>query len=105
MAAANILNFQKVNNVNGWSAAMGQYASSCQMSSKSVERSQRYVDLTVFFFKMAAVRHMGFVGRLLVSIVLPNLVKINAVDFTTENVQYFASLTSKRLFTTQKLGV
>jgi len=57
------------------------------------------------FFKMAAVRHMGFVGRLLVSIVLPNLVKINAVDLTTGNVQYFASLTSKRLFTTQKLGV
>jgi len=54
---------------------------------------------------MAAVRHMGFVGRLLVSIVLPNLVKINAVDLTTGNVQYFASLTSKRLFTTQKLGV
>jgi len=104
MVAANILNFQKVNNVNGWSAARGQYASSCQMSSKSVERSQRYVDLTVFF-KMAAVRHMGFVGRLLVSIVLPNSVKINAVVLMTWNVQYFASLTSKRLFTTQKLGV
>ena len=44
---------------------------------------------------MAAVRHMGFVGRLLVCIVLPNLVKINAVDLMTGNVQYFASLTFK----------
>jgi len=32
-------------------------------SSKSVKRLQRYGDLTVF--KMAAVRHVGFVGRVL----------------------------------------
>jgi len=32
------------------------------MSSKSVKRLQRYGDLT-FFFKMAAVRYLGFVGR------------------------------------------
>jgi len=31
----------------------------CQISSKSVKRLQRYGDLTVF--KMAAVRHLGFV--------------------------------------------
>ena len=37
----------------------GQYASSCQISSKSVKRLQTYGDLTVF--KMAAVRHLGFV--------------------------------------------
>jgi len=30
---------------------------------KSVKRLQKYGDLTVF--KMAAVRHLGFVGRLL----------------------------------------
>ena len=33
--------------------------SSCQISSKSVERLQRYGNLTVF--KMVAVRHLGFV--------------------------------------------
>jgi len=37
----------------------GQCASSCQISSKSAKRLQRYGDLTVF--KMAAVRHLGFV--------------------------------------------
>jgi len=41
------------------------------ISSKSVKRLQRYGDLTVFkmavngYFKMAAVRHLGFAGRLL----------------------------------------
>jgi len=35
-----------------------QYASLCQISSKSVKRLQRYVGLTAF--KMAAVRHLGF---------------------------------------------
>ena len=44
---------------NGRSAVGGQCASSCQISSKSVKRLQRYGDLTVF--KMAAVRHLGFV--------------------------------------------
>ena len=58
MAAAAILNFQKIRNFNGFSAAEGQYASLCQMSSKSVNRLQRYGDLTVL--KMAAVRHLGF---------------------------------------------
>ena len=37
----------------------GQFASPCQISSKSVKRLRRYGDLTVFF-KMAAVRHLGF---------------------------------------------
>jgi len=57
------LGFSKIQNFNGRSAARGQYASLCQISSKSVERSQRYGDLTGFFFKMAAVHHLGFVGR------------------------------------------
>jgi len=30
----------------------------CKLSSKSVERLQKYGDLTVF--KMAAIRHLGF---------------------------------------------
>ena len=59
MAAAAILNFQKFKKFYGRSAVGGQCALSCQISSKSVKRLQRYGDLT--FFKMAAVRHLGFV--------------------------------------------
>jgi len=57
------LGFSKIRNFNFSSAVSGQYASSCQISLKSVKRLQRYGDLTVF--KMAAVRHLGFVGRVL----------------------------------------
>jgi len=53
------LEFSKIRNFNDLSAVGGQYASSCQISSKSVKRLHRYGDLTVF--KMAAVRHLGFV--------------------------------------------
>jgi len=53
------LEFLKIQNFNGQSAVGDQYASACQISSKSVEWLQRYGDLTVF--KMAAVRHLGFV--------------------------------------------
>ena len=59
MVAAAILNLKKNGNFNGLSAVEGQYASSCQISSKTVKRLQRYGDLTVL--KMAAVRHLGFV--------------------------------------------
>ena len=51
--------FLKIRNFNRRSAVGGQCASSCQISSKSVKRLQRYGDLTVF--KMAAVRHLGSV--------------------------------------------
>ena len=40
--------FSKIQNFNGRSAVAGQCASSCQISSKSVKRLQRYGDLTVF---------------------------------------------------------
>jgi len=53
------LEFSKIQNFNDLSAVGVQYALSCQISSKSVKRLQRYSDLT--FFKMAAVRHLGFV--------------------------------------------
>ena len=53
------LGFWKIRNFNGLSTVGGQYASSCQISSKSVKRLQRYGDLTVL--KMAAVRHLRFV--------------------------------------------
>jgi len=54
--------FSKIRNFNGRSTVRGQYASLRQFLSKSVKRLQRHGDLTVFF-KMAAVRHLGFVGR------------------------------------------
>jgi len=57
MAAAAILNFQKFEILMDF--PLCQYVSSCQISSKSVKRLQRYGDLTVF--KMAALRHLGFV--------------------------------------------
>jgi len=41
------------------SGARDQYASLCQISSKSVKRLQRYNELTVL--EMVAVRHLGFV--------------------------------------------
>jgi len=41
----------------------GQHASQCQIPSKAVKRLQRYGYLTVF--KMAAVRHLAFVGHVL----------------------------------------
>jgi len=52
------LEFSKIRNFNGLSAVAGQYASSRQISSKSVKQLQTYGDLTVF--KVAAVRHLGF---------------------------------------------
>jgi len=53
------LEFLNIRNFNDISFVCGQYAYSCQISSKSVKRLQRYGDLTVI--KMAAVRHLGFV--------------------------------------------
>ena len=69
-----------------------QYASSGQMSSRSVKCLRRYGAVT-FFFKMAAVRHYGFVGRNLdtqenymwVSIVVQNLAGIDAAVSVTWN--------------------
>ena len=57
------LGFSKIRNFNGTSAVRVQYASLYQISSKSVIRLQRYGDFTVF--RMADVRHLGFVGCLL----------------------------------------
>jgi len=54
------LGFSKLRNVIGLSLVVGQLASPCQISLNSVERLLRYGDLAVF--KMAAVRHLGFVG-------------------------------------------
>jgi len=58
MAVAATLDFQKFEILTIGPLVSFQYS-----SSKSVMRLQRYGDLTVF--KMAAVRHLGFVGRIL----------------------------------------
>ena len=47
-AAAVILDFKKIRNFNSRSAARGQWASSCQISSKSAKMLQRYSNLTDF---------------------------------------------------------
>jgi len=58
--------FSKILNFNGRFAVSvrGQYASVCQNSSKSVKQLQRYGDL-MFFFRTAAVHHLGLVGHVL----------------------------------------
>jgi len=79
--------FSKNPNYNGRSAVRGQYASLYQILSKLVKWLQRYSDLTVFL-KMAA-RPPSWIcwaligtthdDHLMVSIVMQNLVEINAV--------------------------
>ena len=112
-AARRHLGFSKIQNFNGWSTARGRYASPCQISSKSVERSQRYGDLSVFFqnggrppswicWASVGTTHDD---HLMVCIVVPNLVKIDAVVTITWNFQYFARLAWKRLFHAPKIGV
>jgi len=56
-----ILDFFKVKNFNFRSGSEGQCASSCQISWRSVEPFRRYGRFSIF--KMAAVRHLGFVLR------------------------------------------
>jgi len=91
------LGFPKIQNFESMPTVRSQYASSCQISSISLKQFQRYGNLTVF--KMAAVRHLGFVGRILgpstmtiwwFLLVVQNLVEINAVFSIIYNFQYFA---------------
>ena len=103
-----ILDFQ--NSKFGRFAARVQHASSRQIALKSVERSQTYGDLTLFqngsrppswiCWASTGTTHDD---HLVVFIVVPNLVKINAVVSITWNFQYFANLAWKRLFTPPKL--
>jgi len=85
------LEFSKVQDFNSSSAVTGQYASSCQISSNGVKLSQRYGDLTFFFqngdrppswisWAPVGTTHND---HLMVCIVVPNLVKIDAVDTVT----------------------
>ena len=50
--------FSKIRNFNGRYAVRGPRASSCQISSKSVKRLQRYGDLTVFFQNGRRLNHL-----------------------------------------------
>jgi len=79
--------FSKIRNFNGRSAVRGQCASLYQILSKSVKRLQRYSDLTVFFQNGG--RPPSWIcwvpigtthgDHLMVSIVVQNLVEIDAV--------------------------
>jgi len=81
-----------------------QDASACQILSKSVNR---FEDIKIFwFFKMAAVRHLGFVWGMFglptvsigISITLQNWVMIDAVVSIIWTLQYLARLAGKCLF-------
>jgi len=63
MAATAVLEFE-ITNFNGRKCQQGRTASSCQISSKSLEPRPKYSDFSIFF-KMAAVRHLGFVMQVL----------------------------------------
>jgi len=77
---------------------------------KSVKQLQRYNDLTVYSkWGPSAILDLAPIGTthddfLMVSIVVQNLVEIDAVVSIPWNFQYFARLAWKRLFTPQKLG-
>ena len=80
-AAVRHLGFLKVRNFNCPYPSGGQNASSCQILCRSVKALRRYGRFR--FFKMAAVRHLGFVIRLfgpptkcilVVSVTVQNLV-------------------------------
>jgi len=80
--------FLKIWNFNGLFPIEGQSASLCQNSSKSVKRLRRYGDLT-FFFKMAAVRHLGFVGRVLGPPTKTTWSSLSLSKSWLESLQYF----------------
>ena len=58
MAAVRHLGLLKVGNFNFRSASEGQFASSCEISRRSVETFRRYGRYSIF--DMAAVRHLRF---------------------------------------------
>jgi len=85
------LRFSKIRNFNGRSIVRGQYASSCQVSSKSVKRLQRCGDLTVFFQNggrpsWICWAHTGTThdDYMVVSIVVQNFFEINMVVSITK---------------------
>ena len=85
----------KIQHFNGTAAARGRYASPCQILPKLAERSQRRDDLSVFFQNGSRppswIRWVPIGStrddHLIVSILLPSLVKIDAVVSITRNFQ------------------
>jgi len=67
IATVRHIRWSKIKNVNFTSGAGDQQASSCQILSKTVKYLQRYCNLTVF--KMAAVRHFGFLNLKFLTVV------------------------------------
>ena len=84
---------------------MAQYLSACQISSKSVKRSPRCGDLTVFQNSGRPPSWICWVPWTIyddysvVSIVVQNLVELGAVVSIIRNYQYFAHLAWQCLFT------
>jgi len=85
MASAAILYFQKFQllTVDPLPGTNVRHRAKSHQNLSNGRKDMAIPDLTVFF-KMAAVRHLGFVGRLLgpsamTTIVVPNLIKIDAV--------------------------
>ena len=108
MAAVAIMYFRKFQIFNGQSGQEGRTASSCQISSKSLEPRPRYYD---FLFFQDGGRPPSWIcdacvgttheGHLVVFITVQNLVEIDAVVLIICTFFDFASLAWKRLFMPQ----
>jgi len=106
MAATAILDLQKFpQNFNGWSAVR-PICVSVPIFVKIDRTVAEIWQLTFFFQNGGRPPSIGTTrdDHLVVSIVMPNLVKIDGVVSTTWNFQYFAFLAWKRLFTPPKWG-
>ena len=103
--------FSKIRNFNYRSAVRGQYASLYQILWKSVKQLQRYSDLKVYSkWGPSAILDLAPIGTthddfLMVSIVVRNLVEIDAVVSIPWNFQYFARFGFKTPIHAPKIGV
>jgi len=85
MAGVRYFGFLKARNFTCRYGSKGQYASLCQISCRSVKSFRRYSRFSIF--KMAAVRHLGFVLRvwttheeyLVIFVSVQNLIRIGAL--------------------------
>jgi len=111
MAGVRHLGFSNSGNFNSWLVAEVPDASPCQILSKSVKWLWRYGNFSIFL-KMAAVSHLGFVGRILghplgvlggLYHFCQNLIWIYSLVFTIRRFQYFVHLAGKCIFKPPKL--
>ena len=109
IVAAAILDFQKFTILTVDPLKRANACHQAKFHQNGSKRSQRYGDLTVLFKNGGGTPSWVYwvpIGtthddHLMVSIVLPNSVKIDAVVSIIWNFQYFARLAWKRLFTPQ----